>query len=103
MSSTIEGSDERVREDELDLGQEDEAQPNGLEPTQLDDDQTGFDEEEPSAVVAGQDTPETPKHTVTNDAPPPHHQKLTSVALGSPDETASTPDDTPSLHVSIAR
>lgn len=103
MSSTIEGSDDWAREDELDLGQEDEAPaPNGLDHGSLrtDDDPLGYDGEE-SSLLPSQDSPGPTKHAVANDSPPPQPQKVAGMGapLGSPDETASTPDDTPSLHV----
>lgn len=108
MSSTIEGSNDWAREDELDLGQEDEAPaPNGLNHASLraDDDPMGYSEGQ-APDLSAQPVLAPNKHAVTNDSPPPpwRRQKLTSTgtgaaALGSPDETASTPDETPSLHV----
>lgn len=113
MSSTIEGSNDWAREDELDLGQEDEAPaPNGLDHASLraDDDPMGYSYSEGQAPdLSAQPVPAPNKYAVTNDSPPPpppsRRQKLTgtgtgAAALGSPDETASTPDETPSLHVS---
>lgn len=111
MSSTIEGSNDWAREDELDLGQEDEAPaPNGLDHASLraDDDPMGYSEGQ-APDLSAQPVPAPNKYAVTNDSPPPpppsRRQKLTgtgtgAAALGSPDETASTPDETPSLHVS---
>ncbi|RMJ24209.1 hypothetical protein PHISP_04915 [Aspergillus sp. HF37] len=111
MSSTIEGSNDWAREDELDLGQEDEAPaPNDLDHASLraDDDPMGYSEGQAPDLNA-QPVPGPNKYAVTNDSPPPpppsRRQKLTGTgtgaALGSPDETASTPDETPSLHDSV--
>lgn len=102
MSSTIEGSDDWAGEDELDLGQEDEVQaPNGV--ADHGDSPTNGgpigDGEEDSSVLHGPDAPATPKRTL-QPGESPHPQ--TGFTFGSPDETASTPDDTPSLHVSMA-
>lgn len=99
MSSTIEGCDVWAREDELDLGQEDEAAANGII------DHGGLsmggdpmvNGEEESLVLDGPDAPGTEKQSPrTNESP-----QVLAGAFGSPDETASTPDDTPSLHVSL--
>lgn len=103
MSSTLEGSDDWVREDELDLGQEDEAPtPNGLDHVSLraEGDRMGCDGGEFPDLSAERASGLT-KHAAANDSPPQHRLLSgTSVALGSPGETASTPDDTPSQHVS---
>lgn len=100
MSSTIEGSDDRAREDELDLGQEDEVQaPNGI----LDHGDSPADgpmvdgEEEPSALHVLDASGTVKFSPQANESP---QRQVPTGALGSADETASTPDDTPSLHVS---
>lgn len=94
----IEGSDVWAREDELDLGQEDEAEANGIIDhggSSMDGDPMVNGEEE-SSVLRGPDASRTEKQSSqANESP-----QVSTGAFGSPDETASTPDDTPSLHVS---
>ncbi|KAJ5498640.1 hypothetical protein N7453_007691 [Penicillium expansum] len=104
MSSMAEGSEGWSREDELDLGQEDDPRqpdhgaldqtlPSPQEPAeeQLDtiDDAEDHDSEK-TAEQKDFNFPETP---------PPRHADWT--ATGSVDGTGSNPDDSPSLHGSI--
>lgn len=112
MSSTIEGSDDGDREDQLDLGQDDEElplQPNG----HTDHDRSGEDVNdalshngEPLSVTQN----EAQKSPYVDLAPDgasdgvlSSQQGYPARAPGSVDGTASTPDDTPSLHVSYCR
>lgn len=111
MSSMAEGSEGWEREDELDLGHHDDLseqrdgdhdtltvgrpEPPPQEPVgeELDTIDPGEDQASENTVdAAGPDLPQTPpiRHAESNATP------------GSVDETASTPDDTPSLHVSRA-
>jgi hypothetical protein len=101
MSSTNEGIDDGAREDELDLGQEDEDLPahvNG-QSENAHEDILGRNETEestddlPSVNVDNQDYDQQDEGT-------PH---LPPQAPGSADELSSIPDDTPSLHVSDDR
>jgi hypothetical protein len=106
----IEGSDDRAREDELDLGQEDEGdmqpQSNGISIDGMPHEGYGngsmayFEEDLPD-VASPNHTPDKSKprrDTGTNNVPlSPRIKQLG--APGSVDETASTPDETPSLHV----
>lgn len=111
MSSMIEGSNDRAREDELDLGEEDEGdvQPksNGV----------SVDEVSPEGYAEGsmayieEDLPDvaSPNNNSFDRRNPQLDAGTGNVPLsprirqlgtpGSVDETASTPDDTPSLHV----
>ncbi|KAK1145925.1 Vacuolar protein sorting-associated protein 8 [Aspergillus melleus] len=112
MSSMIEGSDDRAREDELDLGEEDleypHSTPNGaLNDARLEnglgDDSMAQIEEDLPAVDGPDLTPAKnapPVDVDANDAPVSPRPGQPG-APGSVDETASTPDDTPSLHGSI--
>lgn len=109
MSSTIEGSDDGDREDQLDLDQDDEElplQPNG----HTDHDRPAEDVNdapahngEPLSVTKdeGQKSPylNSPAD-VASDGVLSSPRGYTARAPGSVDDTASTPDDTPSLHVS---
>jgi hypothetical protein len=112
MSSNIEGSDDRAREDELDLGQADEgaltpAQTRSVEDDgpreELENGTMAYFEEDISAEADQDQTPEKSMPSSDNEAgnlpATPRISQL--VAAGSPDETASTPDDTPSLHVGV--
>jgi hypothetical protein len=110
MSSMAEGSEGRELKDELDLGNEDDLhQQADLEPLALDrqpSPQELADHEldtvdnaevhrqasERTGAPAGPELPQTP---------PAQHAQFNAIS-GSVDETASTPDDTPSLHVSDA-
>lgn len=106
----IEGRDDRAREDELDLGEEDQEHslpaPNGAPDDAtpeygLGDDPMAHIEEDIPAVDSPDLTPakNTPPVEVdANDTPISPHLGQPG-APGSVDETASTPDDTPSLHV----
>lgn len=107
MSSMAEGSEGWEREDELDLGQADDlhdlpeqrdhsalaldhAEPPRQESVEAESDTIDHEEDrasENTVEAAGPDLPQTPP---------------ARVAPGSVDETASTPDDSPSLHVSHA-
>jgi hypothetical protein len=112
MSSNIESSDDREREDELDLGQEDEG---ALMPGQnrsLEDDGPRNKLENGTMVYFEEDlSPETdqdqtPDKTIPSSDTEAGNLPVTPrigqlAAAGSPDETASTPDDTPSLHVGV--
>ncbi|KAJ9270156.1 hypothetical protein DTO212C5_3650 [Paecilomyces variotii] len=110
MSSTIEGSDDGDREDQLDLDQDDEElplQPNG----HTDHDRPAEDVNdapahngEPLSVTEneGQKSPylNSPAD-VASDGVLSSPRGYTARAPGSVDDTASTPDDTPSLHGSL--
>lgn len=90
MSSTNEGNDEGAREDELDLGQEDEDLPahvNGKSEDIVD----SYDADLPSVNVDNSDFDQQDQGTPR--LPP-------TQTPGSADELSSVPDDTPSLHVS---
>lgn len=101
MSSTNEGNDEGAREDELDLGQEDEDLPAHV---------NGQSEDADEDIVQSNETEEPtddlPSVNVDNydydqqDEGTPH---LPPQAPGSADGLSSIPDDTPSLHVSNNR
>ncbi|KAE8148021.1 Golgi CORVET complex core vacuolar protein 8-domain-containing protein [Aspergillus avenaceus] len=107
----IEGSDDRAREDELDLGHEDgeDALPksNGISADA--DPHEGL--ENGSMAYIEEDLPDvaSPDHTLEKsrshlNASPndrPLSPRVRQLAAGSVDETASTPDDTPSLHGSL--
>lgn len=108
MSSTIEGSDDGAREDQLDLGQEDEELPLRTK-GHVDDDDGQLEEVKDAPLHNGgrlspadsQDKSGPRAGSVvevgSDDALSPQHQPVR--APGSVDETASIPDDTPSLHV----
>jgi len=107
MGSMMESSEGWTREDELDLGPENQTENLPAQP-----DQDALDHPTPSA-----EAPDAELDTLDDDAldqasektaePAAHSRgprktqygELTA-ASGSVDETASTPDDTPSLHVS---
>lgn len=109
MSSMAEGSEGWEREDELDLGHEDD-------PPEQDDhgaltlDHPEFRPHEPAeggldAIDNGEDhASENTVEAAGPDLPqtPPTRQKEFNATSGNVDETASTPDDSPSLHVSCA-
>lgn len=111
MSSMAEGSEGWERENELDLGHEDDlpehhdhdddaptldrSESRLQEPVkgELDTIDNGEDHVSENTVeAAGPDLPQTP----------PTRQTEFNATAGSIDETASTPDDSPSLHVSRA-
>lgn len=109
MSSMAEGSEGWEREDKLDLGQEDSLseqrdhdalaldhhEPSPQEPVEeeLDTIDNGEDQASENTVeAAGPDLPQTP---------PARHADPSAIP-GSVDETTSTADDSPSLHVSYA-
>lgn len=110
MSSMAEGSEGREREDELDLGNEDDLhqqadldslaldrQPSPQELADheldaVDNAEVHHQAAEKTDAPAGPELPQTP---------PAQHAQFNAI-FGSADETASTPDDTPSLHVSDA-
>lgn len=109
MSSMAEGSEGWEREDELDLGHEDDL------PEQRDRDTPSLDHPEPlqqESAKEGLDTidhgeDQASENTVEAAGPdlpqtPPTRQTEFNATPGSVDETASTPDDSPSLHVSHA-
>ncbi|KAE8403750.1 hypothetical protein BDV37DRAFT_249195 [Aspergillus pseudonomiae] len=110
MSSMIEGSDDRAREDELDLGEEDEgdvqpktngASVDGVSPEGYGEGSMAYIEEDLPDVASPNhsfDRRNTQLDAGTGNIPlSPHIRQLGTP--GSVDETASTPDDTPSLHV----
>lgn len=110
MSSMAEGSEGREREDELDLGEEDEfpRQPDhgALAPDRQHSPQELVDQEldaVDNAEVHDQASEETvaPAGPELPQTPPAQYAQFNATS-GSVDETASTPDDTPSLHVSGA-
>lgn len=108
-----EGNEVWAREDELDLGQ-DEHDSQSLGPnTILDHDQPGPSPQKPEATEAEVELLDTIddaqdhafEKALDADGPqlpqtPPPRQAQVDATPGSVDETASTPDDTPSLHVS---
>lgn len=99
-----EGSEGRTREDELDLGPEDDVSP---QPDHDDtEDYAGPSPEEPVAeeldtIDQAQDQA-SEKTAEPADVHIPHTPPAQRATPGSLDETASTPDDSPSLHVSPA-
>ena len=112
MSSMVEDSHDWAREDELDLGQNEEqnqvqyeATPgqngnvNGLSPVNRENDSIAHVEEDLSPGPEVNDPGQTAG--VEDDAPPVNLSSPPRPELlrGSIDETASTPDDTPSLQV----
>lgn len=120
MSSTVEGSGGWAREDALDLGQaNEELQPQRTdhEPVHINGDYKKETNEGESASVGGEGDPSVVgEHglpaeekeeaapfpadaLVEDDVPPPSQPKGVPGTAGSIDGTASTPDDTPSLHV----
>ncbi|KAJ5573437.1 uncharacterized protein N7459_007864 [Penicillium hispanicum] len=106
MSSMAEGSEGWAREDELELGPEDEdiheADPGTIEaldhpkPVSHERIEAEFDSKDHAHDQASEKTVE-PADTTLPQTPPPRRADLTANP-GSVDETASTPDDTPSLH-----
>ncbi|KAJ5678443.1 uncharacterized protein N7477_004076 [Penicillium maclennaniae] len=109
MSSMAEGSEGREREDELDLGNEDdfpqqadhetlalEGQPSSQEfvDQELDSGDNVEVQDQASEKTVAPAGPELPQ------TPPAQHAQFNATS-GSVDETASTPDDTPSLHGSV--
>lgn len=102
MSSMAEGNEGWSREDELDLGQEDDQQP----------DQEAPDHSVPSPHEPTEEALDTIEHADDHDSdrtveptqsflpetPPPRYADW--AATGSIDGTGSNPDDSPSLHVS---
>ncbi|KAA8643525.1 CORVET complex membrane-binding subunit VPS8 [Aspergillus tanneri] len=113
MSSMIEGSDDRAREDELDLGQESQHY---SEPTQNgipEDPESGVELGDTSMAHVDADLPvvAAPNLTSENNTTSLVEVDTTDTPLspysgqpggpGSVDETASIPDDSPSLHGSI--
>ncbi|KAB8272333.1 Golgi CORVET complex core vacuolar protein 8-domain-containing protein [Aspergillus minisclerotigenes] len=113
MSSMIEGSDDRAREDELDLGEEDEGdvQPksngvsvDGVSPEGYAEGSMAYIEEDLPDVASPNNNsfdrrnPQLDAGTGNVPLSPRIRQLGTP---GSVDETASTPDDTPSLHDSL--
>lgn len=113
MSSMAEGSEGWAREDELDLGQdENDSKPLGHDSI-LDHNHPGPSPQKPESVEAEVQLLDTidnaqdqaSEKTLEADGPqlpqtPPLRQAQVDATPGSVDETASTPDDTPSLHVS---
>lgn len=109
-----EGSEAREREHELDLGQGDDISLQLDHGAALDDDRSGpspqelIEEEEELDTIDDNAQDQTSQKTPIIDSlelpetPPPQRTQLNAYP-GSVDETASTPDDTPSLHVSSRR
>jgi hypothetical protein len=113
MSSMAEGSEGWDQEDELDLGQDEhDLQAPGRDAA-LDHDSPGpspqklepveVEVEDLDTIDNGQD--QASEKTLDADGPqipqtPPPRKAQVNAEPGSVDETASTPDDTPSLHVS---
>lgn len=98
MSSTNEGNDEGAREDELDLGQEDEDLPAHVNGKSED----AHDDTVESSFVA-ESTDDLPSVNVDShdyDQQDEGTPYLPPQVPGSADELSSIPDDTPSLHVS---
>ncbi|CAG7917884.1 unnamed protein product [Penicillium olsonii] len=103
MSSMAEGNEGWAREDELDLGQEDEQQPDQDLPEQavpsphepVDD---GLDTIERAEDQDSERTVEQ-KDSIIPETPPPRHADWAATA--SLDGTGSNPDDSPSLHGSV--
>ncbi|CAG8106369.1 unnamed protein product [Penicillium nalgiovense] len=104
MSSMAEGSEGWSREDELDLGQEDDPRqpdhgaldqtlPSPQEPAEEELDTIDDAEDHVSEKTAGRNDFNSPE------TPPPRHADWT--ATGSVDGTGSNPDDSPSLHGSV--
>jgi hypothetical protein len=103
MSSMAEGNEGWSREDELDLGQENDPQ----QPDHGALDQTSASpqestEEEVDTIVEAEDhdskKTEDPKEFRFPKTPPPRHADWNATECV--DETGSNPDDSPSLHVS---
>ncbi|KAH3507645.1 hypothetical protein KXV55_003700 [Aspergillus fumigatus] len=112
MSSNIEGSDDRDREDELDLGQENEGALIPAKNGSLGGDGGGNEPENGTMAYFEEDlSPETDQDQTPDRTMPSSDNGAANLpvtprigqlaAAGSPNETASTPDDTPSLHGSI--
>lgn len=116
MSSTNQGSDDGAREDELDLGQEDDELPTQINGhvesnsgTRLDDREEKEQEQEhddqlihndaPLSVVASDDQPSQQAGSIAETETASRPGYRVHAAAGSVDDTASLPDDTPSLHV----
>ena len=103
MSSTVEGSHGWAPEDELDLGHEDELTRSGAlengNPRDTDDPLN--DENRDPSVQDGQDMSETANGTPKANESPLAHGRQSGGGLPDADETASTPDDTPSLLVRL--
>ena len=100
MSSMNEGSDEGAREDELDLGQEDEelpAHPNGPSSNDGDDGPVDTHPAGDADYMFSANAPSQDDNTL--DEASTQHLPPVSKAT---DEASSNPDDTPSLHVSEA-
>ncbi|KAL4898216.1 Golgi CORVET complex core vacuolar protein 8-domain-containing protein [Aspergillus ambiguus] len=103
MSSMIEGSEDRAREDELDLGHAVEENGVGDEDKspELADYPSMTYAEDDLPVVASSDQELTGNHVPSVDADTPGASSPRPAQPGTPvtiDETASTPDDLPSLH-----
>lgn len=90
MGSMMEGNEGWAREDELDLSPEDDAldhtQPSAEEP--IDEELETASEKTVEPVDAHDEAPSTTRRSYL------------TTAQGSVDETASIPDDSPSVHVS---
>lgn len=106
----FEGSHDWAREDELDLNQEEDEERQHDNPGQdgkgtgqgRGDGSMAHVEEDLSLVLNGHDHEQTSTVAAAgmeDDAPPLHPPSLPQEPLGSVDETASTPDDTPSIQV----
>jgi hypothetical protein len=113
MSSMAEGSEGWAREDELDLGQDEHDSPSPGYDAALEPEYPGSSPQKLEPVEAEVEELDTidnaqdqaSEKTLETDGPqlpqtPPLRQAPVNATPGSVDETASTPDDTPSLHVS---
>ncbi|KAJ5157009.1 uncharacterized protein N7482_008109 [Penicillium canariense] len=111
MSSMAEGSEGWPREDELDLGQDEQDSRSPDYDAALDHGHPEPSPQEPVEVEAELDTLDNAQDhesekTLEAEGPqiphtPPPRRAQVNATPGSVDETASTPDDTPSLHDSI--
>jgi vacuolar protein sorting-associated protein 8 len=91
MSSTNEGSDDGAREDELDLGQQDEELP------------AHPDGDESHGTEDIDDMPSVKDRDLQDDSVDEGSSQLLPPVSKATDEASSIPDDTPSLHVSHAK
>ncbi|KAL5366656.1 Golgi CORVET complex core vacuolar protein 8-domain-containing protein [Aspergillus floccosus] len=109
MSSMIEGSDDRAREDELDLGhaaEEENGVGEAFKSQELVDYASMAHAEDDLPVVASSDQEPAGNHISSISAGTPNaslspQPGQSGDTPGSIDETASTPDDLPSLHGSL--
>ncbi|EED16873.1 Golgi complex component (Vps8), putative [Talaromyces stipitatus ATCC 10500] len=102
MSSTNEGNDEGAREDELDLGQQDDDLPTHVNGQSEDADADKLENEDADEQKSVDDLPsvnvDNQNYDNQDEEGTPH---LLPQAPASADELSSIPDDTPSLHGSL--